>query len=49
MFAAAGLELPGLAVAVLHERTEGWAARLRLGAPSLAGHPDPYCCSSWYQ
>ena len=25
----------------LHERTEGWAAGLRLAAGSLAGHPDP--------
>ena len=35
------MELPGPAVAVLHERTEGWAAGLRLAALSLAGHPDP--------
>jgi LuxR family transcriptional regulator, maltose regulon positive regulatory protein len=41
LFAAAGVELPGPAVAVLHERTEGWAAGLRLAALSLAGHPDP--------
>jgi len=41
LFAAAGLELPGAAVAVLRERTEGWAAGLRLAALSLAGHPDP--------
>jgi LuxR family transcriptional regulator, maltose regulon positive regulatory protein len=26
---------------LLHERTEGWAAGLRLAAFSLAGHPDP--------
>jgi LuxR family transcriptional regulator, maltose regulon positive regulatory protein len=26
---------------VLHERTEGWAAGLRLAALALAGHPDP--------
>ena len=25
----------------MHERTEGWAAGLRLAALSLAGHPDP--------
>ena len=25
----------------LHQRTEGWAAGLRLAALSLAGHPDP--------
>jgi len=27
--------------ALLHKRTEGWAAGLRLAAISLAGHPDP--------
>ena len=26
---------------LLHQRTEGWAAGLRLAALSLAGHPDP--------
>jgi LuxR family transcriptional regulator, maltose regulon positive regulatory protein len=41
LFAAAGVDLPERAVAVLHERTEGWAAGLRLAALSLAGHPDP--------
>ena len=40
LFATAGLDLPG-AAAVLHERTEGWAAGLRLAALSLAGHADP--------
>ena len=25
----------------MHERTEGWAAGLRLAAISLAEHPDP--------
>src|SRR6202021_2806119 len=25
----------------LHQRSEGWAAGLRLAALSLAGHPDP--------
>jgi LuxR family maltose regulon positive regulatory protein len=29
------------ALALLHERTEGWVAGLRLAAISLAGHPDP--------
>ena len=29
------------ALVMLHERTEGWAAGLRLAALSLAGHPDP--------
>jgi LuxR family transcriptional regulator, maltose regulon positive regulatory protein len=41
LFAAAGVELPEAAVVVLQERTEGWAAGLRLAALSLAGHPDP--------
>src|SRR6516162_518676 len=41
LFAAAGVELPAATVAVLHERTEGWAAGLRLAALSLAGPPDP--------
>jgi LuxR family maltose regulon positive regulatory protein len=36
---AAGVDLPE--VARLVERTEGWAAGLRLAALSLAGHPDP--------
>ena len=36
---AAGVDLPE--VAPLVERTEGWAAGLRLAALSLAGHPDP--------
>jgi LuxR family transcriptional regulator, maltose regulon positive regulatory protein len=31
----------GGAVAALHQRTEGWAAGLRLAALSLTGHPDP--------
>jgi LuxR family transcriptional regulator, maltose regulon positive regulatory protein len=41
LFAAAGIELPGTAAVLLHERTEGWVAGLRLAALSLAGHPDP--------
>jgi LuxR family maltose regulon positive regulatory protein len=41
LFAAAGIGLPEPALALLHERTEGWAAGLRLAALSLAGHPDP--------
>jgi LuxR family maltose regulon positive regulatory protein len=36
---AAGVTLPDPAPLV--ERTEGWAAGLRLAALSLAGHPDP--------
>ena len=41
LFGAAGVELPDPALALLVERTEGWAAGLRLAALSLAGHPDP--------
>jgi LuxR family maltose regulon positive regulatory protein len=40
-FQAAGVQLPDPALAVLYDRTEGWAAGLRLAALSLAGHPDP--------
>ena len=39
--AATGAAMPDAAVALLHDRTEGWAAGLRLAALSLAGHPDP--------
>jgi LuxR family transcriptional regulator, maltose regulon positive regulatory protein len=41
MFRAAGLELDGPALALLVDRTEGWAAGLRPAALSLAGHADP--------
>jgi LuxR family maltose regulon positive regulatory protein len=41
LFAAAGVELSEPTLAMLHERTEGWAAGLRLAALSLAGHDDP--------
>jgi len=41
LFQAAGVELADPALAALHERTEGWAAGLRLAALSLAGRPDP--------
>src|ERR1700744_5013753 len=41
LFAAAGMNLPEAAVVTLRERTEGWAAGLRLASLSLAGHPDP--------
>jgi LuxR family maltose regulon positive regulatory protein len=41
LFTAAGVQLPGQALEMLYERTEGWAAGLRLAALSLAGHPDP--------
>jgi LuxR family maltose regulon positive regulatory protein len=38
---AAGVSLSDAALAGLHDRTEGWAAGVRLAALSLAGHPDP--------
>jgi len=41
LFAAAGVQLPDLAVVMLQERTEGWVAGLRLAALAAAGHPDP--------
>jgi DNA-binding SARP family transcriptional activator len=41
LFAAAGVNISESTVALLHERTEGWAAGLRLAALSLAGHPNP--------
>ena len=41
LFTAAGIGLPDTALVPLVERTEGWAAGLRLAALSLAGHPDP--------
>jgi LuxR family maltose regulon positive regulatory protein len=37
----AGVTLSEAALALLVERTEGWAAGLRLAALSLAGHPNP--------
>jgi LuxR family transcriptional regulator, maltose regulon positive regulatory protein len=41
LFDAAGVSLSGPALMKLMDRTEGWAAGLRLAALSLAGHPDP--------
>ena len=41
LFATAGVERPESALAVLHQRTEGWAAGLRLAALASASHPDP--------
>jgi LuxR family transcriptional regulator, maltose regulon positive regulatory protein len=38
---ASGIVLSPAGVASLHERTEGWAAALRLAALSLVGNPDP--------
>jgi LuxR family transcriptional regulator, maltose regulon positive regulatory protein len=41
LLAAAGVRLSEPALGMLHSRTEGWAAGLRLAALSLCGHPDP--------
>ena len=41
LLAASGIALSDAGTARLHQRTEGWAAGLRLAAISLAGHPDP--------
>jgi LuxR family transcriptional regulator, maltose regulon positive regulatory protein len=41
LLAAAGVELAESALRMLYQRTEGWAAGLRLAALSLAGHDDP--------
>lgn len=41
LLGASGIELSEEALVLLHERTEGWVAGLRLAAISLAGHPDP--------
>jgi LuxR family maltose regulon positive regulatory protein len=38
---ASGIRLSDAGAALLHNRTEGWAAGLRLAAISLTGHPDP--------
>ena len=38
---ASGIKLSEAGTALLHQRTEGWAAGLRLAALSLADHPDP--------
>ena len=38
---ASGIALSEAGAALLYQRTEGWAAGLRLAAISLAGHPDP--------
>jgi LuxR family transcriptional regulator, maltose regulon positive regulatory protein len=41
LLASSGVTLSGPGTALLHQRTEGWAAGLRLAAISLADHPDP--------
>src|SRR5262249_49972448 len=38
---ASGITLSEAGAALLHHRTEGWAAGLRLAVISLADHPDP--------
>ena len=38
---ASGIALSDFGATLLHQRTEGWAAGLRLAALSLVGHPDP--------
>jgi LuxR family maltose regulon positive regulatory protein len=41
LFASAGVDLSDRCLEGLVERTEGWAAGLRLAALSLVGYPDP--------
>jgi LuxR family transcriptional regulator, maltose regulon positive regulatory protein len=41
LLAGAGIAVPGHVAVMLHQRTEGWAAGLRLAVLSMAGHPDP--------
>ena len=41
LLAASGITLSEAGTALLHQRTEGWAAGLRLAVISLTGHPDP--------
>lgn len=41
LMSAAGVSVSQAALALLVERTEGWAAGVRLAALSLARHPDP--------
>jgi LuxR family maltose regulon positive regulatory protein len=41
LLAGSAISLSGAGVAALHQRTEGWAAGLRLAVISLSHHPDP--------
>src|SRR4051812_7227448 len=41
LLATSGISLSDAGAVALHERTEGWAAGLRLAVISLSGHPDP--------
>ena len=41
LLSASGIGLTDAGAAALYQRTEGWAAGLRLAIISLSGHPDP--------
>jgi LuxR family maltose regulon positive regulatory protein len=41
LLAASGVMVADAVAQALHERTQGWAAGLRVAAMALAGHPDP--------
>src|SRR3954454_11143038 len=41
LLATSGTSLSDAGAVALHERTEGWAAGLRMAVISLSGHPDP--------
>src|SRR6266576_2760886 len=41
LLSASGVSLSDAGAAALYQRTEGWAAGLRLAAISLSGHPNP--------
>ena len=41
LLATSEISLSDAGAAALHQRTEGWAAGLRLAVISLSGHPDP--------
>ena len=41
LLAASGISLTDDGAAALYQRTEGWAAGLRLAVIALSGHPDP--------
>src|SRR4051812_36613998 len=41
LLAESGVTLSDAAAAALYQRTEGWAAGLRLAVIALSGHPDP--------
>ena len=41
LLVTSGIGLSDAGVAALYQRTEGWAAGLRLAVISLSGHPDP--------